>query len=395
MKKIRLVALLLTLSSIIGLFAACSSNGSIGAKTIDVKDYITINYGKYNGNSEPTFDVDYYSMSAAFDTEKLNKYIETLPESVQFEFIGINSYAHFFNFDFREDYKNISNGDTVIIDVTFDSYLPDYGVSMEDFCKHSGIILKETTLEYTVSGLEELPDMIDVFEGVEQYIQYSGANGYGSYYDLVIADDYMRQEGELYFVRDGYTNAVKVLLNNKKIAEILYFVEAESNLSAGDIITLKAQVTACADTVEENGVVFLGTYACFKQSSTEVTVPDLGKYLTTVEEFTPDVIGKIKAYILEEYEVIGIEKMYFTTFLPGVESPYNVPVFIMVIVNDKRNLALYEYYYIDYVENIILMPDGEVKFGYDDESYPRYDDVQAALDDFEYDSFVYTELPLY
>lgn len=402
MKKIKIIGLVLALSIVIGLFAACSGTSSggisIGAKTIDLKDYITIDYGKYNGYSEPVFDVDRVSMSTVFDTEKIGKFKKTLPESVQFEFNYITSYAHFFDFDFAEDYNNISNGDKLIINVTLDSFLTDYGVTMEDFCKACGIKFKETTIEYTVSGLEDLPDMLDVFEGITQYAQYDGANGYGRCSGIRIPDDYMRQVGELYFVKADYNNsAVKVLLNNTKISEIAYSVEYNEKLSMGDTVILKASITTFDNTVVEDDIVFLSTYSCFKNSSVELIVPDLGKYLTTVEEFTPDVIEKIKAQIYEKHGVKNIEKMYFSTFLPGVESPasYKVPVFITVIVNDRRNFSFYDYFFIDYVENIMLTPAGEVVFGYDDVSYPYYGEVQGAVDDLDYDSFVYTELPLY
>lgn len=109
-------------------------------------------------------------------------------------------------------------------------------------------------------------------------------------------------------------------------------------------------------------------------------------------------LKKIKAQIYEKYGVKSIEKMYFATFLPEAKIPYyyKVPVFVTVIVTDRRDINPDDdCYYLDYVENLILTPQGEVEFGYDEVTYWYYNELQEAVEDLDYDIATCTEIPLY
>ena len=399
MRKLRLLSAVLVLLIVMTSFSGCFSLvGKVvsGQKTVDLKDYITVSFGEYEGYSEPSFEIDYAGIVSEFDIEKFNKYKEKLPEDVQLEIAYISSYAHFFSFDFRENYENVSNGDKIYIDVTLDPMFSDLGITLDEFCKKCGIKFKDTKLQYKVSGLKELDNAVDImFPEIEQYIEYEGPNGYGTAAAPRIPEDFTKQIGNLYFVRtDYYHNDLDVIYNNKKVAVIAYNVDfnmynAEKKLSGGDELRLYATVRPENGYADENGFISVDNQIIFPEASKMVTVPDLGVYLTSMEQLTPDVIEKIKQLAYDEGR-IDVYDIYFTTYNPGKECSYNCTTLLMLVTTDEAFWRTE--YYIDKINDIVIKPDGTVEAKYDDWYTIGDYTYEAAVSRLDYDYYSHTKI---
>ncbi|MBQ3537185.1 MAG: hypothetical protein IJA39_01270 [Clostridia bacterium] len=399
MRKLKILSAVLVLLIVMTSFSGCFSLvGKVvsGQKTVDLKDYIIVSFGEYEGYSDPTFDIDYDGIAATFDIEKFNKYKEKLPENVQFEITYISSYAHFFSYSFRENYENVSNGDKIYIDVTLDPMFSDLGITLDEFCKKCGIKFKDTELQYKVSGLKELDNAVDImFPEIEQYIEYEGANGSGMPGSPKIPDDFMKQSGNLYFVKgDSYSNSIDVILNNTQVATIIYNFRyhefSDKKLTGGDEIVLYAEVSEKNGYTSENGFITADNQVIFCDASKTITVPDLGEYVKSREQLTPDVIEKIKA-LAEEKDTEGIYDIYFAVTKPHKTTNYDCAEFVVLITTESSFFGGTEYF-VDTVHDIIIKPDGRVTAKYNEESGFGADSLEEAVADLDYDSYEFTKI---
>ena len=357
MKNIRFICKMLVTVMIFGalivLMGSCGSSEGEGAifnpKTIiDAKEYITVNYGKYDGYSSPSISVNYELLSKQIDAEKFNSYTNTLSPEIKWEMEMYDTPSNAFDIGFAENYDNISNGDSIIVKIGIEPYLESEGLTLDKFCNGLDIKFKDTQIEYTVSGLEEPQNIIDIFEGIEKYIEFKGANGYGRAYSVKIPDDYSKQIDDIFFVKDGY-NSVKVIHINNSIGGFSYNVSGEK-LSGGDTIELSASYFNTVSELEKLGYIVPTT-------TKNIEVPALGEYLTSQEQLTPDVLEAIKSELQAKRGIETIDKLYYTTFKPGVECTFNSTSFIFAIFNKS---GWFGGYYIDELNDIIINPDGSV-----------------------------------
>lgn len=400
MKKTKFTSVTILILVVLLIFCSCNkdtgSGISIGAKTVDLKDYITVCFGKYDGYSKPAFDIDYDGISGTFDIDKFNTYKEKLPDNVRFEIAYISSYAHFFNYEFRENYENVSNGDKIYIDVTLDSLFGDLDICLDDFCKACGIKFKETTLEYTVSGLEMVDNAVDVmFPEIEQCIEFSGANGYGTVNSPAIPDDFIKQSGNLYFVpNDYYSNCINVICNNIEVATITYnfdyFDLSGKKLTGGDEIQLNAKISGKQGFVDENGFIAVDGQIIFPNASKTITVPDLGEYITSMEQLTPDVIESIKV-LAEEKDTEEIYDIYFAVTKPHKTTNYDCAEFVVLITTESSFFGRTEYC-VDTVHDIIVKSDGTVTAKYSEGFGLGTSSLDEAVADLDYDSYEFTKI---
>lgn len=359
-----------------------SDSDSIFKKTIDAKEYITIDYGKYNGYSSPSIEVNYEAISAQIDAETFNNFVNTLPNELRWEMRMYDCMADVFDIEFKEYYDNVYNGDKITVEISVEPYLEKEGLTLDKICNGLGIKFKNTEIEYTVSGLEEPKYLIDIFEDIEQYIVYEGANGNGwiGYYQFEIPKDYLKQVGELYFSKGSYTNSVKIIHNNIKIGEISYYIDGEK-LSKGDVIEI---TTSCPITALEN----LGYVVSATRKNT--TVPDLGDYLTSADQLTPTIVEAIKSKIYDEEGIDSIDKLYYSTYKPGVECSFDSTSFIVGIY--YYNSWLFKGYRIVEINDIIIKPDGTIVV----ENYERgiafYDTIEEATDALDEARYNFTDI---
>lgn len=339
--------------------------------TLELDKILELDFGKYNGYGTPTVDID---------TEYLKK--TAIPEIVKeyaYEFSGytrslIENDYEWFDVEFDKAYSNISNGDEVKVQIVLSEDLVDAGISLAELEQGLGITLSDTIKTYKVSGLEEPKNVIDVFEGIENYIKYEGGNGHGRIYSIEIPKDYSRVVDDLYFSRGHsiYADSLKVIYNNTRIADINFeFDHNLENLSEGDVV----EITFFGDTKE---LEKLGYIVPTKKKS--ITVPNLGIYLTSKDQITPEVVEAIKTEIIEKRSPNTINEIYIATYNPGAECNHKFTTFIVPVVYKKKFFE--RGYYIDQVYDVIIKPDGSIETDYND-GWRNYDTLEEAKATFD------------
>ena len=68
--------------------------------------------------------------------------------------------------------NKLKNGDTIKTNIVLNNYLDGEGFTLADFNKYLGINFNGGSNEYTVEGLPEPKNVVDLYEGIEQYIEY-------------------------------------------------------------------------------------------------------------------------------------------------------------------------------------------------------------------------------
>lgn len=382
--KHRNYAKILTLFLTIGLCAtlvSCASFG-LGSKTVRIEDYVQITFddNDYNGYATPSIIIDEEGLDKYANTEKLAEFNKENEVTFGWEEYTLSDLL---DISFAENYKNLSNGDKIVVKISIQPALESEGLTLDKLCDGLDIKIESTEIEYTVSGLEEPKNVIDIFEGIEQYIPYVGANGSGyvdAFYQVNIPDDYSKQIDDVYFSKGSHTNSVKIIHGNTNIGEISYHIEGQ-NLKKGDILELTAGGAIGA--LEGIGYVVPTT-------KINVTVPDLGEYLTSQEQLTPEIIEEIKATVFENGNIDIIDKFYYVTYKPGVECKYKSPAFIVAVFYEKD--SWFSGYYIDELNDIIIKPDGTIVVEkYKDDSYSD-DTLEEAIGKLDTKRYEFVEL---
>lgn len=349
------------------------SGGTIfGKTTIDAKDYIAVNFGKYDGYSTPEIEVDFEGLSGKIDAEKFNEFKNSLSADLRFELSMYDNMAEVFEIELLEEYENVSNGDKIVVKIMADSYLESEGLTLKKLCDGLGIKFKTTEIKFTVVGLEKAENVVDIFGDVEKYICYNGTNGDGetamhteynprcattfspvkdtdkNWYNngVCFPEDYSRQVGNLYFVYSD-RSSLKVLVDNIKICTISYDCGG-AYLSKGDKIEVTAPYVD-TEIFEDYGYVVAST-------SKTITVPDLGEYMTSKDQLTENVISQAQNQIDTSSYDVHLVELYYVTLKPGVEQTHHSKACLVGVVK-RRDILRYEYYYY-YAHDIILEPDG-------------------------------------
>lgn len=315
---------------------------------IDLNKLFTVDFGTYNGYATPTVEVNVDYLNTAPINEVVDSYAKSSRMDVKKVILGDRS--AWFDVEFDEAYKNIKNGDTLKVKLVLNEVFTDNNITLSDLEAGLAINLAGGTKTYVVSGLEEPKNVVDLFEGIEQYITFSGANGHGyiGYNALVIPDDYSKQIDDLYFSKGYYKNSIKIVHGNTKLGEISFYIDGDK-LSKGDILSLTA--TAPVKELESLGYIV-------PSLSTNVTVPDLGEHLTSQSQLTPELIETLKAEICTQSGATAIDKFYLATYKPGVECNSKSTAFIVGIYYKKAFFS--SGYYIDELRDIIIKPDGTI-----------------------------------
>lgn len=199
--------------------------------------------------------------------------------------------------------QKLSNGDQVRIRVTVHSALEKEGHTIETVTRGLNIRLNKTEMLYTVSGAED-GVVIDIFSMIDEYASFKGATGDG-YLEYNIPTDFVRQVGECYVIKNNVLEPVgsymfSVICDNIVLAEFYVKIDSKSNLiggklKSGDSIT----VSVSGDT----------SFACQDKthivvSEKQYIVPQLGEYLTSIEDITEETEREIR----EHLEALLMEK---------------------------------------------------------------------------------------
>lgn len=329
----KVIAIVLTLSTLLTL---CSC-GAIGRTKVDIKEYVEVEFDGLNGYATASLNVDYDGLNAVV-AENLQKFVSKMSdEQSDFLLLGLSDIRSYIVFDFKEEYSNLSNGDTVTVTISAQDEILNYlGWDFDDVEKELGIKFVDTEISFKVEGLQD-GTYIDLFDGFEEYINYDG----WAYETKIIVDgeatpviclpeDFEKQVDDLYFVRAKWSSyTLKVIRNNEHIADIEYCIDSSAkNLSSGD--EFKITIRTSSKLAEMNYV--------YDESKT-FTVPTLSTRISSMEQLSAKDIQQIKNDIAtqcneEEAKVLEVKYLYFGTRKPTSTSMYANTILAAVNVED-------------------------------------------------------------
>ncbi len=291
----------------------------------NVEELVKVSFSKYNGYAQPTVEIDAEKFRELFDQKIFSIYKTQSNSKLSSLLNKISNPAEMFEIVYDQAYNNLSNDDKVTFSLEIKPEFAEAGVTFDTIKEKLYVEFKDRKVTSKVSGLEEAKNAINLFEDVEAWIKYEGANGYGktsSYNHMRIPEDYVKVIDDLYFKYYG-ANSLKVIHNNKNIATIYYDFSAEG-LSQGDIFEITAR-SSNFGAIEDLGYIIPTT-------RTQVAVPDLGTYMTSPKELSKDMIEKLIEKAVADSDAVEWCKLYCATIKPGYELDHSSGTAISAIV---------------------------------------------------------------
>lgn len=244
-----------------------------------------------------------------------------------------------FDIEVVGDNKNLSNGDTVILRAQLSSALLEEGETLETLMDALGIRLSRTEMTYVVSDLKD-GTVIDMFELLEEYMVFSGADGYG-YLDYCIPEGHIFEKGGYYIIfKDIYhemrycSYRFELIHNNRLLSTITLAVDGYGLLDEGDVATVRIKEKVYFSEAGED---------YYLVTSAQYTVPELGDLITCKDDLMHSDIAEIMNYV--DSELIGaygedqysIERAYFATIQPHatIQSRYEKAAIVVVFKCDS------------------------------------------------------------
>lgn len=262
-----------------------------GKQKISLEDYCMVTVEGYDGYGTASIEVDHANLNTLVDMEKIADYVEELSSGpFNFGTAGYDMLDDLITFNLAENNNNLSNGDVVIINVEPSDFLKLYGETLESMEKALGISIPNKTIEVTVEGLEEAK-VIDVMSLAEEHIIYDGANG-GAKANVVFPEDFVYEEQGLSFVRTYYENQLNIIKDHAVLDTITFGFDNVNYLSNGDTFLL--YFGDKFDSFYE----IPNTEYIFNNHKT-ITVPDLGEYVSSKEQLTPELKAIFDAIAIE------------------------------------------------------------------------------------------------
>ena len=344
---------------------------------VDLSQMFFVDFGEYEGYATPSVTVRTEPFQTAINETLLEQWHDTKYSDL---LKGSYKCYRWFDAEFTETYNNLSNEDTVTVRLIASEELTKAGITLEDIEKN--LLLDFGTREhtFTVSGLETPQNVLDIFEGITDYISYSGVNEDGHIDSLVVPKDYTRIVDDLYFYweKNGSTytegigevklSEIRVIHNNKRLCTISFSFD-KLNVCTGDVVTLTAKVDTQA--FKDLGYVIPTT-------KIQITVPEIGKYLMDKSELTPQIIQDAKDFYANYSNADELHGIYLGKYLPGVEVKTNSTIFIRALIFEKGFFSS-EYRFVD-LDDVIIAPDGSIG-GYSICDWGSYKTIDAALAD--------------
>lgn len=367
MKMKKLVVTLLLVAAFTVLLTGCS-------KSVSLEEGISVTFGPFNGYAEPDMEIDRDYLDTLVDEKAMDKYLDGLLNE---EFWGSGtdeyfSFGHLIAFQYKESYSNLSNGDTVTVVAVASEELELLGETLESLQEGLNITFDKTEFTFTVEGLEDA-QVLDVANIAKDYLHYEGANGGGSVY-VEFPDETVVYESDGFAVvqYDFYCNYAKLMYNNEKLGALKFYCEPNANLTAGDTVRITVDYEKKSDTtVEDMGYVL--------NRSTEVTVPDLGEYVTDFSQITAEMKEDIMDAVEEELGNRELEACYWGTAVVSAEldNPAEEGTTLLLLGTGKGWFGSTYQVYIS-TDYLILQPDGTLSF---ELNFDRYGYV---IDDYDF-----------
>ena len=144
------ISLVLAVLTVTTVFSSCS----VGKTKIDIEDFVTVEFSSFNKHATPKLTIDYDALENLVEAEKMKKYFAKVnpQEAELYNYYGDSaSLWTFIDIKFAEDYKNLANGDTVVVTAFPSSEMESEGQTMKDIVPCLGIKIKDA--EIKVEGL--------------------------------------------------------------------------------------------------------------------------------------------------------------------------------------------------------------------------------------------------
>ena len=308
-----------------------------------------------------------------------------------------NSFADLLVFEFEND-TNISNGDTVKLKISLCDKLIERGTTLEEYKEYLGIDF-ENKYSLTILALPEYQE-VDIYGMVKDYIKYKGGNG-NAYADFEFPKDYQHVIGNKIYLKFS-SSKINFIVDNQSIGEIHLDLEAKNHehiygpLSNGDIVYIKLNDYYLSNI---NDVLHKYKYT-IDRLTYSYKVEGLGEYISSREMFTEKVADMFWkrlqnnfGSLSESYHFTPLN-MYLLTLKPGVEMEYGEHSVCKIYVvykqfKEKTWLSGEEtcYRYAT-VSNLIINPDGSVKYDFDSNWYDgTYSTAKNAIKNFESEGY--------
>lgn len=224
--------LILGAFTVLLMMCVCALGGCSGKKTINLADYVSVEYSGYSGDGTAVVHIDTDAMLPLLDNQNSPR---TIAESFTAGEVKNNG--------------KLSNGDTISVAVNYNELL----------MSNAKINVQNPTLNFTVSGLKE-KQRLDVFAGVAfgtegtspectVSVIYNGGSPYGT---------------------------LEMQLENGEILQSGY---GERYFKNGEKVTLR---------VSEKALERLGAEYIIEETSREYTVQTDSKYILTADDLTPE-----------------------------------------------------------------------------------------------------------
>lgn len=327
-------------------------------QTVDLQALLRVDFGKYNGYATPSISLDGDALAELINGDVYRANLASVT-SKEADLLNTYDYASLFQVAFSQAYNKVSNGDVLLATVSPSKDLAALGYTMTDLEEKLLIHFTSYEASYTVSGLEEAKDVIDLFGRIEDYVHFRGPNGKATA-TLALSEDYSFSASDVYFNYIKYyfdDLALEIVYDNKSYGNVYYklFPEKDQQLKEGDVVTVKASF----DTTffEENGFVIASdTY--------DIVVPDLGEYLTAEDVESEETVNRLETHMLkaaepwieDAYDVIACHGLYFGTINPGVKNEYDAKT-VMVGVVETHDGWWGTQYELVYLYDVVVAPD--------------------------------------
>lgn len=375
------LAVILAAATALLSFCSCS----LGKTKIDIEEHITVAYSSFNKHAKADMTIDYDSIEALVDSEKMKKYFAKVnPEEAElYDYFGDSaSLWTFIDVDFAQEYENLANGDIIVVTATPSSEMESAGETIEDIEKGLGISIKDA--EIKVEGLVDAKE-IDLLKDIDKYIAFEGTNGKGTFKIEIPEEAAFEVDGFYFNPFTAPKNGYRVVYNNEDIGSIAYKLKSEDNsgkirtdYAKGEICTIIFDYSELKANLEELGYVA-------KAEEYEVTVPDLGEYITSKDQLTQEDMEILRNGLLEHMTAEGyanpeIMATYYSKINPGVVCDEDLKdIFVCIIAADKQRIfTTTRGAFIVEAYGIIKNADGEIRFE-TEESWTYYDSEESAI----------------
>ena len=361
---------------------------NIRKHTININDYVTVEFDGYDSMGKATveideqFWVDLYEKTDFKDKKKVEREEDFEGDE---ELIGWwMRYAVDSKIKYEVDPANkLKNGDEVEV---------SYKVKTDAIKKKYGVTIKAEDKKFTVEGLKKVKSF-DPFEGIK--VTYSGLDGNG-------------------------TAKVEVTGNDEVYSAYSYSLSKNYDLSTGDKITVTYASGYSEKELKENCAERFGKVPSATEK--EYTVEGLGHYVTDVSELNAKSLAEVITYAQDEIEYdSGFDGNatvnstdYLGAYLFSKEGDGNY-VYLVFEVNadvedEEGDSESFTYYAVVSITDVFINEDKECDYSnfygvdyhsaeYESESGTKYnyygyaslDDVKADMDEEKewYESYDY------